>query len=76
MTLAEFSLAGSTLGACSSLSGTSLSLEGTSFEYAVGSDVPSNDKLVPLKELQAPKVDPAKLNSAKVTDLMTKAGLL
>lgn len=50
--------------------------KGTSFEYAVGSDVPSNDKLVPLKELQAPKVDPAKLNSAKVTDLMTKAGLL
>lgn len=50
--------------------------KGTSFEYAVGSDVPSNDKLVPLKELQAPKVDPAKLNSAKVTELMTKAGLL
>ncbi|NUU31477.1 iron ABC transporter substrate-binding protein [Arthrobacter sp. C9C5] len=50
--------------------------KGTSFEYAVGSDVPSNEKLVPLKELQAPKVDPAKLNSAKVTDLMTKAGLL
>ena len=50
--------------------------KGTSFEYAVGSDVPSNDKLVPLKELQAPKVDPAKLNSAKATELMTKAGLL
>lgn len=50
--------------------------KGTSFEYAVGSDVPANDKLVPLKELQAPKVDPAKLNSAKVTELMTKAGLL
>ena len=49
---------------------------GTSFEYAVGSDVPSNDKLVPLKELQAPTVDPAKLNSAKVTELMTQAGLL
>ncbi|WP_346960523.1 iron ABC transporter substrate-binding protein [uncultured Arthrobacter sp.] len=50
--------------------------KGTSFEYAVGSGVPANDKLVPLTELQAPKVDPAKLNSAKVTDLMTKAGLL
>ena len=50
--------------------------KGTSFEYAVGSGVPANDKLVPLPELQAPKVDPAKLNSAKVTDLMTKAGLL
>jgi len=50
--------------------------KGTSFEYAVGSDVPSNPALVPLKELQAPTVDPAKLNSATVTDLMTKAGLL
>jgi iron(III) transport system substrate-binding protein len=27
-------------------------------------------------ELQAPTVDAAKLNSAKVTELMTKAGLL
>ncbi len=50
--------------------------KGTSFEYAVASDVPSNDKLVPLTELQAPTVDPAKLNSAKVTELMTQAGLL
>lgn len=49
---------------------------GTSFEYAVGSGVASNEKLVPLKELQAPTVDPAKLNSAKVTELMNKAGLL
>ena len=29
-----------------------------------------------IKDLQAPTVDPAKLNSAKVTELMTKAGLL
>jgi iron(III) transport system substrate-binding protein len=50
--------------------------KGTSFEYAIASDVPANEKLVPLKELQAPTVDPAKLNSAKVTELMTKAGLL
>ena len=49
---------------------------GTSFEYPVASDVAANDKLVPLAELQAPKVDPAKLNSAKVTELMTAAGLL
>jgi iron(III) transport system substrate-binding protein len=49
---------------------------GTSFEYAVGSDVAANDELVPIKDLQAPKVDPAKLNSAKATELMTKAGLL
>src|SRR6476620_6060919 len=50
--------------------------KGTSFEYAIGSEVPSNPALVPLKDLQAPTVDPAKLNSATVTDLMTKAGLL
>ena len=50
--------------------------KGTSFEYAIASGVPSNEKLVPLPELQAPVVDPAKLNSAKVTELMTKAGLL
>ncbi|QNE13510.1 iron ABC transporter substrate-binding protein [Pseudarthrobacter sp. NBSH8] len=49
---------------------------GTSFEYAIASEVPANDKLVPVKELQAPTVDPAKLNSTKVTELMTKAGLL
>ncbi|WP_248762885.1 iron ABC transporter substrate-binding protein [Pseudarthrobacter sp. SSS035] len=50
--------------------------DGTSFEYAIASDVPANDKLVPLKELQAPTVDPAKLNSTTVSELMTKAGLL
>ncbi|GAA1773689.1 iron ABC transporter substrate-binding protein [Pseudarthrobacter sulfonivorans] len=49
---------------------------GTSFEYAIASGVAANDKLVPIKDLQAPTVDPAKLNSAKVTELMTKAGLL
>ena len=31
---------------------------------------------VPLADLQAPKVDPATLNSKQVTDLMTAAGLL
>ncbi|MDZ4090370.1 MAG: iron ABC transporter substrate-binding protein [Arthrobacter sp.] len=50
--------------------------KGTSFEYAIASDVPANEKLVPLTELQAPTVDPAKLNSAKASELMTKAGLL
>ena len=49
---------------------------GTSFEYAIASQVDANQKLVPIKELQAPAVDPAKLNSTKVTELMTKAGLL
>jgi iron(III) transport system substrate-binding protein len=49
---------------------------GTSYEYAVGVDAESNPKLVPLADLQAPKVEPSKLNSKKVTDLMTQAGLL
>ncbi|MFJ5508106.1 iron ABC transporter substrate-binding protein [Pectobacterium jejuense] len=46
------------------------------FEYAVGVNAASNNKLVPLKDLDAPKVDAAKLNSKKVVDLMTQAGLL
>ncbi len=49
---------------------------GTSYEYAVGKDAASNDKLVPLADLQAPEIDPAKLNSKKVTELMTAAGLI
>ncbi|MBT1003503.1 iron ABC transporter substrate-binding protein [Paenarthrobacter sp. DKR-5] len=49
---------------------------GTSFEYPVGSKVPANSKLTPLQDLDAPKVNPAKLNSKKVVELMTKAGLL
>ncbi|OLP58236.1 iron ABC transporter substrate-binding protein [Xaviernesmea oryzae] len=49
---------------------------GTSYEYAVGKDSASNEKLVPLSELDAPKIDPSKLNSKKVTELMTAAGLI
>ena len=49
---------------------------GDSYEYAVGKGAASNPKLVPLAELQAPKVEPSKLNSKKVADLMTQAGLL
>jgi iron(III) transport system substrate-binding protein len=49
---------------------------GTSFEYPVGSEVEANEALVPIKDLEAPTVDPAKLNSTQVTDLMTKAGIL
>lgn len=49
---------------------------GTSFEYPVGSEVAANDKLTPLADLQAPAIDAAKLNSSKVTELMTAAGLL
>ncbi len=50
--------------------------DGTSFEYAVGKGEASNASLTPLADLHYPKVDPATLNSAKVTDLMTAAGLL
>lgn len=49
---------------------------GTSFEYAVGKDSGSNPKLVPLKDLDAPKVDASKLDSKKAVELMTQAGLL
>jgi iron(III) transport system substrate-binding protein len=49
---------------------------GNSYEYAVGLGAQSNPKLLPLADLQAPKVEPSKLNSKAVTDLMTKAGLL
>ena len=49
---------------------------GTSFEYPVASGVAANSALPPLDSLQAPAVDPSTLNSAQVTDLMTKAGLL
>ncbi|MCY0106720.1 iron ABC transporter substrate-binding protein [Pseudomonas monsensis] len=49
---------------------------GSSFEYAVGQGAPSNPKLVPLKELDAPKVDASKLDSKKAVELMTQAGLL
>ncbi len=50
--------------------------DGTSYEYAVGKGEASNKALVPLDELQAPKVEPSTLNNADVTDMMTAAGLL
>ncbi|HGM5492133.1 TPA: iron ABC transporter substrate-binding protein [Serratia fonticola] len=46
------------------------------FEYAVGVNAASNPKLVPLKALDAPKVEASSLNSKKVIDLMTQANLL
>ena len=49
---------------------------GNAYEYAVGLGAQSNRSLVPLADLQAPKVDPSKLDSKKVTDLMLQAGLL
>ena len=46
------------------------------FEYPVGSGVAPNSALVPLVDLDAPVLDPSQLDSRKVTDLMTAAGLL
>lgn len=59
-----------------SKSGQDILRTNTAFEYAVGVDAASNPKLVPLKDLQAPTVEPSKLNSKKVVELMTEAGLL
>lgn len=49
---------------------------GDAYEYVVGKGAQSHANLVPLADLQAPKVEPSKLNSKKVSDLMTQAGLL
>lgn len=48
---------------------------GDSYEYAVGVGAASNPRLVPLADLQAPKVEPSRLDSKKVTELMIQAGL-
>jgi len=48
--------------------------DGDSFEYSIAGD--SNPKLVPLKDLNAPKVEASTLDSKKVVELMTAAGLL
>ena len=50
-------------------------LKSAAHEYAVASGVASSPDLVPLAELQAPKVEPSILNSRRVTDLMTAAEL-
>ncbi len=50
--------------------------EGDSFEYAIGNGEASNPKLEPITKLDAPKVEPSQLDSKKVTELMTAAGLL
>lgn len=48
--------------------------DGDSFEYAISGD--ANARLVPLADLNAPKVEASKLDSKKVVELMTAAGLL
>lgn len=59
-----------------SKAGQAILKDGNSFEYAVGKDCPSNPALTPIAQLDAPKIDPAKLNSPKVVSLMTTAGLI
>ncbi len=49
---------------------------GNSFEYATGVGAVSNPALPPLSSLDAPTVDQSGLDSRKVTDLMTAAGLI
>ncbi|MCM6777853.1 iron ABC transporter substrate-binding protein [Nocardia sp. CDC159] len=50
--------------------------DGTSMEYPVSVDVAANPALPPLDSLQAPKIDPSRLEAKKVHQLMTEAGLL
>ena len=50
--------------------------KGTSFEYPVASDVAANPALVPLRDLQPPVINPSDLDAQKVSDLITKDGLL
>lgn len=57
-------------------SGQAVLRDGDAYEYVVGEGQASNAKLAPLSELDAPKVDVSNLNSKKVVDLMTEAGLL
>jgi iron(III) transport system substrate-binding protein len=49
---------------------------GDAYEYVVGEGEASNPKLTPLTDLDAPQIDVSKLNSKKVVQLMTQAGLL
>jgi iron(III) transport system substrate-binding protein len=50
--------------------------DGTSMEYPVASGVAANPALPPLDTLQAPRIDPSKLDAKQVTQLMTDTGLL
>jgi len=50
--------------------------DGGSFEYAIGNGEAANAALPPIADLQAPTVDQSTLDNAKVTELMTAAGLL
>lgn len=50
--------------------------DGDSFEYAVAEGAESHPKLESLAKLEPPAVEVSKLNSRKVSELMTAAGLI
>ena len=49
---------------------------GDAYEYVAGEGQASNPKLTPLTDLDAPQIDVSKLNSKKVVEFVTPAGLL
>ncbi len=59
-----------------STEGQEILAKGESLEYAVGKGVASAPALPPLTSLEAPRLDAATLDGAKVLDLMTRAGIL
>ena len=50
--------------------------DSTDLEYPVGSGVAAAPALEPLKDLDAPSVNPSELNGPQVVELMTQAGLI
>ena len=50
--------------------------DSTDLEYPVGSSVAAAPALEPLKDLDAPSVNPSELNGPQVVELMTQAGLI
>lgn len=59
-----------------SVEGQQILSDSAAMEYSLNPDAKENPKLKPIGELDAPTVDPAKLNGPKVIDLMQQAGLL
>ena len=56
--------------------GQRLLAENEALEYTVGNGIPSNPKLKPLSEIEAPEIDIASLNGPKVIELMQQVGLI
>ena len=59
-----------------SAAGQKVLADSAAMEYTVATDAPANPALKPLTELDAPKIDPAKLNGPQVVELMQEASLL